>query len=226
MSILLCCIRPPASTDNDCKEERGRCSLGERNSGSPHKARTGSSLDARTSTSLDNSGDESSAPRPLLTLGSLRERKAPPRLSEDTVISALSTTPTSLNPLAFFLPFGSDDVDEGSAGQPGMDASEFGSAQPQPPRSKVEFVDLCGSLEDLCYLGEVRCLKKCLALYLPDTSSSSVAFWRASALAAPADAQGSNGVVYSASWHGARVAVKVGKLSCVSGAGACRYDDA
>eukprot|EP00198_Chlamydomonas_reinhardtii_P013507 XP_001702844.1 predicted protein [Chlamydomonas reinhardtii] len=36
-----------------------------------------------------------------------------------------------------------------------MDASEFGSAQPQPPRSKVEFVDLCGSLEDLCYLGEL-----------------------------------------------------------------------
>ncbi|KAG2431285.1 hypothetical protein HYH02_013416 [Chlamydomonas schloesseri] len=54
-----------------------------------------------------------------------------------------------------------------------MEASEFGSAPPQAPRSKVEFVDLCGTLEDLCYLGE-----------------------------------GSNGVVYSASWHGARVAVK------------------
>ncbi|KAG2481870.1 hypothetical protein HYH03_019169 [Edaphochlamys debaryana] len=111
------------------------------------------------------------APRPAGFAGTSQKQRI--RLSEEaSVVSALSSTPTGLNPLAYFLPFGSD-PDHDEAGSNCREEVEAGAAPSQQPRSKVEFADLCGSLEELVYLGE-----------------------------------GSNGVVYSASWHGAHVAVK------------------
>ncbi|GIL45446.1 hypothetical protein Vafri_2680 [Volvox africanus] len=174
MSWLLCCIRSKTLEKSSEVDER-LTTNGAAKSAFSGKAATGTLLSVRVERSLHQREDPS-MPRPLVHAPSSRVRKASQyglRLSEDTLVSALSTSPNSLNPLAYVFPFVGDDNEESSTGQTREEADALGSAALPQPRSKVEFVDLCGSLEDLVYLGE-----------------------------------GSNGIVYSASWHGARVAVK------------------
>ncbi|GLC34729.1 hypothetical protein PLESTF_001964400 [Pleodorina starrii] len=172
MTWILCCIRAKALGESCAAEERPCANTA---GPSPSKATTRNSLSART-TSLDHK-DDPSLPQPLVHAPSSRVRKASQhglRLSEETLTSALSTTPTSLNPLAYVFPFVNDDNEDFSTGHIREDVDALNCNPPAgQPRSKIDFADLCGSLENLVYLGE-----------------------------------GSNGVVYSASWHGARVAVK------------------
>lgn len=78
------------------------------------------------------------------------------RLSEDTVVSALSTTPNSLNPLAILFPYASGGQGEYSTSQTRVEDSDALRASPQQhQRSNNDFVELCGVLENLVYLGEV-----------------------------------------------------------------------
>ncbi|GLI64189.1 hypothetical protein VaNZ11_007371 [Volvox africanus] len=174
MGWLICCIRSKTLEKSSEADERSTTN-GAAKPAFPSKAATGNSLSVRVERSLDQREDPS-MPRPLVHAPSSRVRKASQyglRLSEDTLVSALSTTPNSLNPLAYVFPFVGDDNEESSTGLTREEAEALGSTALPQPRSKVEFADLCGSLEDLVYIGE-----------------------------------GSNGIVYSASWHGARVAVK------------------
>ncbi|GIL72242.1 hypothetical protein Vretimale_287 [Volvox reticuliferus] len=174
MSWLICCIRSKTLGKSSAPDERPTANEAAKPA-SPSKATTGNSLSVRVESSFGQEEDPS-MPRPLLHAPSSRVRKSSQyglRLSEDTFVSALSTTPTTLNPLAYVFPFVSDDNEGSSTGQTREEVDALGNAALPQPRSKVEFADLCGSLEDLVYLGE-----------------------------------GSNGIVYSASWHGARVAVK------------------
>jgi hypothetical protein len=154
MKSLLCCFRPTAS-EGSCNAELRSCANGIAKPASSGKATTGNSR----SVSLDQ-GEDASAPKPLFHAPSSRVRKASQlglRLSEDTVVSALSTTPTSLNPLAYVFPFVNDDNEDFSSAHTREDVDALGgNAPPVQPRSKVDFADLCGSLEDLVYLGEVR----------------------------------------------------------------------
>ncbi|GFR40022.1 hypothetical protein Agub_g557, partial [Astrephomene gubernaculifera] len=171
MRRLLCCIRPATFAEPSPIVEQ-QSLAGPANDRATCRSVTPSSSTETPALPLElGSGCVSAARQQTSTnLALPRAIQQNFRFSDEcTAASAFSTAPTSpsLNPFTYFLPLVSDEQD-GLC----LDADALGSnVSPQP--SKLEFADLCGSLEDLTYLGE-----------------------------------GSNGVVYSASWHGARVAVK------------------
>ncbi|EFJ52275.1 hypothetical protein VOLCADRAFT_86533 [Volvox carteri f. nagariensis] len=156
MSWLLCCVNPEASGEARAAQEYAK---GLAKPGSPSKTTTGNSLSVRLTPSLDEE-EETSKRAPFVHVSSSRVRKASQhglRLSEDTVVSALSSTPTSLNPLAYVFPFANDDNEDFSMGTTREESDALGSNAAPQTRSKVDLADLCGSLENLVYVGE-RCL--------------------------------------------------------------------
>lgn len=158
MSWFICCVRP-----GNLGQQRGSDELpsatGAAEPTFSSKTPTGNLLTVGVVNSFDQR-DVPSLPKPLLRAPSSRVRKTSQhglRLSEEsTHASCLSTNATNLNPLAYVFPFVSDENEDLSMGHNRMETDALSSNAPQgQPRNKVDFADLCGSLEDLVYLGKV-----------------------------------------------------------------------